>query len=596
MIKKNLHIILDKKYTKYIVPNEYNIYLLKDNYLKTSEKKIYIYYVNEVSINSKEIFTLSQEIRELFEKLEQDYKKYENNFFTNVYLPLIEIIISIKNIIKKENIKNIFLYGGNDKIEFIPYYFAEGESQKKFLYFTPLYANYFIYKIFNQYYQIKILKKTSKIKIYYFKFVRRYLFLIFKFLYMFKFHYNLNRRNKELNYFFSKDKKNIIFPVRNIAQITSIEMLYKYLSTNAKFNPIFFAYERLMLTNNQVTRYLQRKNYNTLQIYKKNDIYYSIIKSFFKTLKKLICKKNFIWNNMNIRELTTELTLTDFEKNIYQYLLENKIKKYKKQINFIFSTEIQSPEAFIENGIAKKYGIRSCNVQAQSIRKIPLPTFYMNGDFLFENYQDYEFFTQFNYPNKNNMKFIGSFKYFFLLENNISNNNTNNNRKKIIFFTQPHEHENQIKILKKIINVLKGFQTLHIKKHPRDTKDYTYLIDNKKVFIEKQIDINIILNEYDIVISRTSTLLLDAILYRKIVLSILISNFDKNGKQVYINNKYLKVLSDLKDLDDFQKIISQYNIEEKILAIKKDLYNKRFLSHIENYLIDDYENKRRDCI
>lgn len=564
----NLHVILDKRHFKRNFDLD-DLIVVNDNFNFKPEVKIFN--VDEVYFDEDKQFDYSQKILELFKKFDKTLFSYTNNFYTNTYLPLLKVINTIEILVENNNINKIFLYGGSNEVEFIPYYFAEGETQKIFLYESPMYMNYYLYKYFKKNHNIIFKEKDSILKINTFKLTRRYLFLVFKFLYMFLFHFNISKKTENLNYSFSNNKKNIVFPVRNIAQVTSIENLYQFLRKNEKYNPVFFVYERVLSHQSNTTNYLKEQNYNTLQIYKDAPIYKTICKSFANVFKNIFHTNKTVSNTIfSIKELSNEIYLMNFEKEVYSLLLESKLSKFSTSIDLLISTEIKSPEAFIENRLANKHGIKSYNLQAQSIMKRPLPTFSMNGTFLFENLIDYKYFNKFPYPDKESMEFIGSFKYFNLIENKFI---PINNKKKIIYFTQNHEHENQSKIINTIIDNLLKDQILYIKKHPRDNTVYDNFINNKNVFLEKRLDLNVIIQDIDIVISRTTTLLLDAILYKKIVIAIVLSSFDKNGQQVYINCDYINIIYTLDELNNFNDRCIDYNIKYNFNRITSDLYS-----------------------
>jgi len=578
-----LHIILDEEFLKYVTEDENKIYLINDGL--ACEKKDNIFIISDINLDEKKIFEWSQEVKNIFKQI--GYYKHVNNFFTNTILPLYRVFNAIDFCMAKYNIEDIILHGGSEKIEFIPYYMAEGEAQTKFFYKSSWYMNYFINHKYAPSVCVDIQNETSILKIKSAIFIRRYILLIYKFFFILKRLIHMQIKIRHEYPIVNSSKKIIVFPVRSIAQITSIEKLYKTLEKD--YVPMFISYERLLDKNYESYKYLIQQNYRFLHLsqVRKVELINITIKSFLITLWKALKnteRKKFKYFKKH--KILSEVILLDFEKNIYNALLSRALLKYKNKLEYLFSTEIQSPEAFIENQIAKEMNIPSCNTQAQSMMKIPISEFDMHGNyFLFENKIDYNFFINFDYQEKYKMKYLGSFKNFDLIKKDTRLEYDLDN---ILYLTQNHEHSNQIEIIKKLLEVLPEEKKIFLKLHPRDSFDYSKILSDR-LLIENEKNINIVMRRYDIIVSRTTSLLLDALLYNKLVFSILFSSFDRSGKQVYINEKYLKIINGMDELINFDQYA---NDEIKNKSIKrntliKDLYgNTDFEINFKDILND----------
>jgi hypothetical protein len=561
----NLYVILDKKYIKRI--NKFDtsgIYLLDDEIIFEGDNS---YLVSDIKFDDKIIYENAQKINLLFDNdLCNDLNKFKNNFFTRIYMPLSRIINAIDFLISKHKVSEIILYGGQQQTNFVPYYMAEGEIQRVLLYETPMFVNSHIYKQFKNKVKVTYKYKNSYVKIFLYKNLRRYGLFLFKFLYMFLFHHKLNKvKEEKINF---HGNKVVAFPVRSVVQIIAVEDFFISLQSDLRVQPVFFVYEGIMKHGLPASKYLLDKKYDTVQIYKDNIIYKVVINSLIRFIKGYPCKI-FLWNGFDIKELTIEMKIANFEKYIYQELLFNKLRKYKNSINYIFSTEIKSPEAFIENKIGQKLNIKSGNSQSQSIQSVPLPSFEMNGEFLFDNKKDYTYFNQF----QNSGRFIGTFRYLKILNVKFS---SFNNKKNVIFFTQPYEYDNQNKIISLLVTQLDRDQKFIIKPHPRDGTDYSMFLSYDKVSICIQQDLNLIWKDCDIVISRTSTVLLDAILRKKIVFSVITTAFEKRQNIAYIDKKFLCIIDNIDALSHgLTREIEKYNINERYANLRSDFFGDK---------------------
>jgi hypothetical protein len=541
---------------------------LNPNDILISKEKIelkdqLVYYASEHIINDLKLQHYAFFIRNYFIKNHLDIK-YSNNYFSNIAIPFLKVYDLVRFISKKYDIQEIILVGGNEKILFIPYYFAEGEVQKQLFYKSNWFYNGLL-KLLLKKNKITFYKQENLLKIKLYIFMRQDLLLIMKlFIIPFKLIKWKNFIKKEKNYKITH--KNIIFPVRSIAQVNSLLNLYNVLKKNG-YNPLFLSYELLFNKKNETYLYLIENNLQTISTFdiKTIDLFKLIYKEFYNNF--IVILKN--------KCLINEHLFIDFEKKVYNNLLKKSIIKLKLTENnsFLISSEIQSPEMFLEKDI---FNNNFCNLQTQSMSMNPLPFICYKKFFFLENLLTYNYLKKL--PNSECINFIGIFKYEDV---NLYKDKINYNLEKIIFFTQPHEIENQEFIITFLCKSMKD-KKIYIKLHPRDFNNYNNLLNKySNLFIEEEKNLNTLFDKYDIIISRTTTLLLDAIIRKKLVFSITISDFDLLYKHAYINNKYLINISKKEKLKDIKKEISTFNkinLENRFFNLIKDFYgNIRFI-------------------
>lgn len=579
-----LHIVLEEKYAKNLNIAENDIILSKKEYACLCDSGAV--YIQDFAIDDNIAFCLAREVAEVFEKHGKRLKKHVNNSFTHTIRPLFQLFNAIDTIISENPVNEIVLYGGRTDVEFVPYYLAEGEAEKSFMYETSFYFNYFVVLKYKNMIHVVLEKPDSWFRLQRMIFFRRWGLQIYKLFYLMIFHFKLAHMTKSVRFDTGNEKKLIVFPVRNIAQFSAVDNIYGLLERSSEFVPVLFLYERLNVRGNPVLDYAMSKNYRIVQIYKTKSsaLFMLPLAVFIRSAANAVFSfsSEVCLGLIKERELFREAVLLDFEKDIYKQLLSRKLKEYASNIAFVFSVEIKSPEAFAENYAAAENGIRSCNCQSQSIVQAPLPFFDMGGEFfLFENLHDYGYFTQFPYPEKDKMKFIGTFKYFDALKSDYKSVPEN----KILYLTQPYEYANQFEQLNILKNSLNGEMTLHIKKHPRDTNSYADLINGTTVFLEDEKDIRHIMASYEIFVSRTTTMILDAIMYKKKVIACITTSFERNRKPVYINGRYMHVCYSNSELADIRNIIDHYDIFKNFSNLRTDFYNTDFEENIREVLL-----------
>jgi hypothetical protein len=582
---KNLHVILDEEYLKNISLKVDDIYLLKDG-LDYCEAKNVMHASNYLFSRDK-IFKHSQDMLHIFNQFESDYFRSVNQMFINTFLPMYRVFNAIDKIIEESEIKSIVLYGGRSDYEFIPAYLAEGETHRILMYKSAWYVNYFIYKRYTKIAKVNFYTQTSKATLVFSSFVRRHVLLLYKLLLIVKKTIACTLFSKNYIPKLHPDKKILFFPVRSVAQINSVESIYK--KFNKKINVVFVIYDRLLSTDNDTFEYLVGKNYNIIQLRKQNFIFmlFVIFRNFKHALTESrrvkINKEHF--NIFSYQEILKELVFLNFEKNIYKELLNRKFSQYSKYDCFVFSTEIFLPEAFIENHSARQNNFKSCNSQSQQLLDPPLPTFEMGGDFfLFDEMKTYDLFNLYNYRG---IEYFGSFKYFDLINSSKHEKKRKYwNLSKLVFLTQPINFEIQGLIIGKIIETLLIGQSLYIKIHPRDEHDYSKFIDNKRVFRTEKSP-KLVIKEYDVIISRTTSLLLDGLLSNKICFSIQLSEYDKLFVN-YIDNKYLKIINNFDDISKLQVFIKEECMIKTVRyeELMNDMYVKNEFSIMFNNILE----------
>jgi len=572
-----------KKINRIINEREIDILISTDVDLCDKIKKIYDIQVRHISINNYEReksniditkqFTkkLEEQISELCSDFELVYPFINGLYTKNINL-ICNLITGVKKILKKFNIKKLYLIGGNDKVEYFSFSFSEGERPFNFLYKRNWFFNYYLYHVFKDQLNVNFIFKTSKYKLKLFRFFRTRLIKIIVFLlYTLEIIKNLFLKNNIASD--SDSNKNIILLlVRTESQLKSLEPIYKKLKDKGN-NPFFLYINNL--TDGNITKKLNKKKYNYKSLFDfvnfkeyKNLIFDNIKKNYFINHKneKLKVRFNTFKLFFNVKNVLNELSVYWFEL-ILRYNLLNKISENSEDdINLVITTETIDRNAAIEGFWARQNNINIYTIQHVIMGSKLLPEPFWTDKIFFMSKKTHESFKKkYNYK-KNNFFYIGPMIYDDYYNTGINNQNLN----KVCVLTQPDDFmDDYIKILNDLISIrekMKGDFKIIIKLHPREKR-----VQRFKSIVSNTCNIKIIKNEInslDIIknvnlsISINSGTIMQSIIVGTPVLSVNYKNkYTEFNKRIdFISHKVTPVVSTKEEMKEF---IQKYEKNKK---------------------------------
>lgn len=221
--------------------------------------------------------------------------------------------------------------------------------------------------------------------------------------------------------------------------------------------------------------------------------------------------------------------------------LANNLYNTKKHI---ISAEMLTAHSAILHFFARETNSKLTIIQTVSLHK--LNNFYFNycNNFLFESYSIYKwFFEKHNKPG--NYRFEGN---VYTIKGN-----TRDRLDKILYISQPSLKSEDLDY--KIIERVGLEKKIDIRLHPRDSKKrYDGLsIPKKRSFAIEQ---------YDMVITRTSSMAVQAIYLNTPVVYCLFDDWSKKNEHYYIPKKYFGIANDLNQLieilKNFEKLLKDF--------------------------------------
>ncbi|QED49190.1 hypothetical protein [Cytobacillus dafuensis] len=466
------------RFIKRINPEEYCIIAASENVAK----KIDAYKVLKIDIQHEAYgdiepcFTLYNQLTEEFEKINQDSMvdlilPYMNGFSKLTYHFINHVLVQIEGLIKSENITNVTFINGHDKLPFTSIFFSEGERPFRLMYTRSRYLNYFINKfLLDKGISTEWVAKESKVKLLFYRFVRREFMILIRFLIYFKMWFTAKAaiKRKKFVYSFNDDKNDKItfLLARNIVQVSPLLNIYHELKRQKK-RPLFVAMD--MLQRGNCTSYLSKKGIDYLSLTGLLTIkdLFSILGLTINLRKHLALMPNFMINNVYINgeDLMREISSSWIE-GLIRYRLLNKVLEKINQVETIFTTETFNHNAAIEGLWAKDNRIPIYTIQHTTYWKGIAPINVWTNGIFFMTYDIYRFFLEHCPNEREKFNYVGpiSYDYYF--------NSKKNVKGKISIFTQPDDFLNEyINITNDVAKSVKNIgKSVIVKLHPREKR------------------------------------------------------------------------------------------------------------------------------
>jgi len=389
----------------------------------------------------------------------------------------------------------------------------------------------------------------------------------------------------------------IIFPVRSNPQVDYADSVARKMeASEGILKPIIFYYE--MLLGKSFNHRFINCNYSFVTLFKYKYIGMLILLPILTACNMVLCY-SFLKRKPPLSLVSgpyvykMPLSFLAFENfaaphiYFYEVVLKKCIAKFgsKKDTNIsgVCSTEMIGQQVFVERSVAQSQSLRFNNIQTSVVHRQNYPIKAV-GDHtlcLSKNYADN--FTQAGIANKGRAIYIGELKY---LSSESINNKGNNSLKIILYASQPYEPSLSQDFLRELSSWLRDnmpLVRLRLRIHPRDNvSNYSLLKDveivpNKETVAES-------VNNASLVLTRTSSVIIDAIGFRVPYILCKLSNIDLQVDQ-YMRIPELSVFN-------CQELVNKLG-QFKVLA---DWYNLHLLEKdVETDSVLDDKNESIRC-
>lgn len=509
--------------------------------------------------NSKNIISFSKLFKLEFEKFGARKHSFiidsqVNDVFKFIFLELLEIC----ELLGAKDDKQVFLYGGHEKIKFVSVFLASNTEvanpilSNRARILNPFLAgwldsnsNFRVSWKQESYFKLKCIKFMRNIAIYFIS-----LFLVIK---------SIRFSTSEIK----TNKKNVVV-YRTDDQYENLKLLEKYYADNILFvkGP---AITKSKVGHNIVTVTVALKSFFiSIRSYLEN-IFTSSTKIELEFLGGIFTLKN--------SEVVDEASLVITSYAHYYGLIDC----LDEEVHFLFSSELTSRYAILEKLAVDAIGgkCRTVGIQFISVGNLIVPLIPVQNMFITKSKNDEQYILSLN--KNRDVKCLGSFSMtnFFKGEEVYERTSCKN----IVFFTQPYGIEDNKKIITSILNVLPNDWSCIIRKHPRDNTKYELLsevikIDGNPHYLKTLV-------EADVVITKTSSILSECFDFDKKHAAIVIDNYSKSVIDSIAGNEVNK-LDSLDGLEFFLiEQTSNYKYIQEVYAPRNLIVTK---SLIESFL------------
>lgn len=450
----------------------------------------------------------SSQWEELIQKIPQSYrdslKANQAPFFRNCISPISRWMEAIDQMMDQHTITRIVFssYTNNDKIFA---YEAEGEINKPFLYqgnaYFPYYLKLYIAQKFQQ--EVTIRKQQGKFAIRTKHRLRN--FILFHFIVLKQFLFKITTFKR--NYGIDPKSRSILISSRAVVQT---EFIHNYQNVDP---------DAVLIVNEQsfsLLRHLKYLKKNARQfIYAEGFIkfgdFFAIQKRYFQNLFGLrkLKKTGFDYHGIRFSSpaFLPDLLTKDLDYIFYSTSVKNAIAKYKLSHDGsrVISFEMFTAYPYFLKQITHKTVFQIQTTLIEPIRN----TDFIGGDhFYFTNPVTYRDFVAKNELLTYKMGCIPYLKYVGCKKKQL-----NDHIRAIVYFTQPIDLEEENEIIHALEEYcLKKSIKFTIKPHPRQLTKFN-LISEKTVVSGPAEDVENLILDSDVVITRSSSIGLDAWIY-----------------------------------------------------------------------------------
>ncbi|SHL93246.1 polysialyltransferase family glycosyltransferase [Mucilaginibacter sp. OK098] len=495
---------------------------------------------------------------------------FESNRSTAFHGLIVDVysrLLAVSDVITKFNITEVtcdcYVYTRN----YIPFYEAFGEINLKLLFKNSDFLSSLIKDICNDKgIKFSYLKEGSKFILNLKIFGRRYCLLLIKLLlsikaYLFLKKFSINRIDLDEN------KPQFYISVRSTVHS---EFLLPFVQKYAP-NCLIVVGERQFAYGENRNFWERNFNFNVFP-----EGFFFRIGDFFSVFCKIIVL--IFWDSRRFKKAVKsfEINFGSFKIKPYnllpefciayfeQYLHFQSIKRFLEYTNanngIVISTEQLTTYPYWLSKAARERQLKSLQIQTTLLNPLEHADFVRADKFLFYDEGLLQAFSIKNPLLKHKFDYWG-----FLKTNDTGLSNKNKTLNKIIYFTQPYEYESEDEIITFIIQMEKefGFRLL-IKLHPRD--QFSRFKKFAERILSKDVSMNTMRDQFDLAITRTSTIGLDCFINDLPVIFCVMSETGKKISATFLDKQYLGYISSFEGIkglfanyNDFLNYFYKYN-------------------------------------
>ncbi len=481
--------------------------------------------VRTVDPKNVDIEPLRQTFHQQFVKVGNRHEKFwehENMIFINVVLPIANLLATVIELVRTENIREVYIYGSVCP-DYIPVYGGEGEVVKQFEYFPQCFYPGYVAQTCKTF-DISTKIIPSKKKVLMCK-VRRWMradiidiaktwLLLIQRLRLRGVRYFCTRVN--LRHDIDKNYDQVIILRGDV----SIQFFKNYVQWLRKQNisvllVLIELLQRDGCESNALKEFKDFPKVSLVDVENPVLLIKALLKGHWCRVNRF-CGKTIRLRSANycfeirLDSLERELVRGDIDKTLEGVLLRKLFRKLRGRVGMVLTGEMYGANAMIHAREAKRAGGLVGNVQIANIcfrNVINL----VPGDFFLAVSKLSELDAKrYTFEARCKVQHWGSFKYPGLV---LSKVRPNSALKRVIFFTQPvFEEENHI-ISRQLSRMAKHYDfELIIKPHPRDFINYLgYECENVVALNRTGLSIEELVESAQLVVSSNSATLMDAL-------------------------------------------------------------------------------------
>lgn len=487
----------------------------------------------------------------------------EAQFFRGCIGPMSRWFEALNFVLANNDIEEIRFstYSKNDKIFT---YEAEGEVNTLFMYKRYYYLSYFINEHLKNKFKGKIVfeQQVNKSKIVWKKKLRNLIIFNFVILKQFIFRVLVFKRD------YRQDKSVSLALVVSSRGIVQSEFISNYQKSQN---------DSLIIANEQSFRLFKHLRYlkaNKISfLYAEGNIgffkFFSILNNYFSVLFKIANGKKYFINykgiQINCNYFLKDMVTKDLDQVFYSYSVAKTLKKIESKQNDLkmISFEMFTSYAYYLKRITK---LVTFQVQTTLIEPKRNPNFILSDHFYFTNPITYKDFLNLNQDLKDKISCIPYLKYL-----GTSKKQLNTEIKLISYYTQPIDLLEEQEIIDLLSEYCKERNIkLIIKPHPRQMGSFDQNSNNITI-ASKNIDSTDLIQESDVVITRSSSIGLDAWVYGVPPIFVKLNSTLQNQNIFYAPNDYLGTVTSLAKLKDVLNNYSNLKTEFVNAALFKEI-------------------------
>jgi hypothetical protein len=487
-----------------------------------------------------------------------------HNFYFHVFRHTYKWWFEIRKVLEQNpNIKNIII---SDAIRcsYMPLYEAEGEINKPLFYKRYDSIPYALYCSLRKLgFSVKVLKWHSKFGLFIRIFVRRYLVIFFKLaMYFFIFLKSINIGVKK-----RREISNLVLS-RSIAHTHFFHPMFRFFKDST-----IFLYSNGFLREDLNSIFFKRQKKIGLNIYKFSN-FFDLFSGFAHVISSLIkirfcIPKYWIINDLQIpiRSVFKEAIIAYYDGFIYGKAVKRACLFYCAKRVFTAETFTQYPFV-IKNSLPEN--VSSLQFANGALDILPNTKFVYADRFVISSNAILEKYLE-NHPmDANKMVYWGDAR---IIEEHVKELKLINS---IVFFSQPYEYESQILILDSLNDFAKSKQlNFKVKVHPRDFTTKNFCKTNHICIIDSHLSIDEYINDFDVAICRSSSIIKDIILRGKPIILVLLTDREKEFKNEFMNSTLFK---------EFKEIYA-FSIQEMLMSLSNpNSLSKIFQLYMKNYI------------